>query len=505
MKRQHIALVDAKERPQAAWTGFCDSMDALLSAAAPGMNHINYTAVLNASSRISGTLMHRLREPNEVRDRLKTLHERCVQQLQSRLAEMSAREISTVLLASASLGWNPDAIVPGMVQAWTVRFLQLRDAGVELQRPAAQDYADLLNALATWGHPAATPEVVDLISLQFAHLAQHPDIGQRPDAQACARLLGAFAKLKHTATTAEVADPVSLRFAHLVASAKANQRPQARDVARLLWALGTLRHIPPGDGLLDDICAYTLTLYRSQHEKICPSVKATSSMLWGLAKLRHAPTHNVASAMLHRLVALGHTRGLQPKPEHISSCFLACAELGLTMHAAQLGFLFNLLLGTHISKVGYQEYCNVARSLAVMGRLRISMFEALLHRLTSKHKLLLGAQGTSARPKPEEARQLHQALEWLKPAEGSQQMEAWSSLCSGLQGVAPKLEPWVHYRPGHPEMCAALAAQNLLYQTHMPFGHHLADAVLFPSDSNGAKVLLMLESPHDFVANVPNR
>lgn len=47
-----------------------------------------------------------------------------------------------------------------------------------------------------------------------------------------------------------------------------------------------------------------------------------------------------------------------------------------------------------------------------------------------------GAIGTPAQLKCEEATQLHQALEWLKPPEGSEQMEAWSSLRSRLQAAA---------------------------------------------------------------------
>ncbi|KAL3149758.1 hypothetical protein ABBQ38_013584 [Trebouxia sp. C0009 RCD-2024] len=506
-QRQNAALILAPGSPQAALTGFCDSMDALLATAAPRMNHSNSTVVITASMHTWGAVHDKLTEPTGLRERLKTLHERCVWHLQSQLEDMSAREISSVLSASASLGWSPDAVVPGMVQTLTVRLLQAHEAGQEIQRPTARDYADLLSALSTLGNPArpaATAEMVDSIALHFARLTQHPDIGQHPNARSCGNFLNAFAKLKHTAATAEVVDPVSVHFARLVASANAKHRPLARDMAGVLWALGTLKHTPH-DRLLDGFCAYMQTLCRSQDEKTCPSARDTATMFWALTQLGHAPSHGVVSTMLHHLVALCQTQHLQPKSQHISMCFLACAELGLTQHPAQVEYLFNYLLGMHVSTVGYQEYRNVARSLVVMGHLQISMFEALLHQLTSKHKLLLGQQRTSTRPKLWGARQLYQALEWLKPAQGSDRMEAWSSLHSKLQGLAPKVPPSPYFLPGRAEMLTALAKQNLSYKLQVPFGVYRADAVLYPHHSNGAEVLLMLEHPNEYISNLPNR
>ena len=86
------------------------------------------------------------------------------------------------------------------------------------------------------------------------------------------------------------------------------------------------------------------------------------------------------------------------------------------MHQGQLEVLLKLLLGLPVSEVSYQEYSNSTWSLAVMGSLDISMFDAVQHQLTKKHSLHLevhGTRGNSAQPKVEEATQLHQASEWL--------------------------------------------------------------------------------------------
>ena len=49
-----------------------------------------------------------------------------------------------MLWSSATLGFNVDDAVPGMVHALTVRFLWLIDAAEEEQRPNAQAAANVL-------------------------------------------------------------------------------------------------------------------------------------------------------------------------------------------------------------------------------------------------------------------------------------------------------------------------------------------------------------------------
>lgn len=143
-----------------------------------------------------------------------------------------------------------------------------------------------------------------------------------------------------------------------------------------------------------------------------------------------------------------------------------------------------------------------------MGCLDISMFDALLHQFTIEHKLLLGehdTQGTSAQLTVEAAKQLHQALEWLKPPDGSKQMEAWSRLHSRLQGILPAPHHILRFFPGHTELYDALATQRLRYKPMVPCGMYLADAVQSPHGSNGPQVILMLQRSNYVVRNVPSR
>ena len=219
------------------------------------------------------------------------------------------------------------------------------------------------------------------------------------------------------------------------------------------------------------------------------------------------PSYEVASAMLDHFVALCHAPGLQPTPQNISNIFIACAELRLSMHQDQVKFLFMHLLGRPVSQAVYQDYCNLAHSLAVMDLLDIRMFGFILDKLAAKHSQLLrghATSGTSAQSKAEEARQLHWAAEWLKPAEGSEKMEAWSSLHSRLQALAPAPHLTPVPFPGQAKLYAALAAQRVQYKAQIPCGMYLADAVLFSCDISDPLVILALQRRGRYIKNAPN-
>lgn len=222
----------------------------------------------------------------------------------------------------------------------------------------------------------------------------------------------------------------------------------------------------------------------------------------------YPPPNGMVLAMLNNLVALCQNPGLQPHPPNISMCFLACAELSLNMLPAQLEILLKHVLRRPVSNIDCQNYSNIAWSLAVMGCLEVSVFDALLHRLTTKHKLLLGEPGckdTSAPTNRQEGLQMYQALEWLKPSPGSEQMEAWSSLHARLQSITPVPHLKSHPHPGQVKLCAALAAQSLQYKARVPCGVYRADAVLSTHDSNAARVILVLLRPDACLISPSNR
>ena len=486
-------------------------MDGLLSRSGLRTNYIHFSAVIAAAAHIwtEAQRNDRFRESADACEKLKALFQRCLHSLQALRADLGARQISNVLWSSAILGFNVDDAVPGMVHALTVRFLRSIDAAEEKQRPNAQAAANVLWAIATMGHPAATAQVVGTICLHFGCLTQHSDAAQRPTAQACANVLLALAKLGHSSAAAsEVVDSVCLHFAHLMRSPNVKQRPAAQAVANLVWALGTLKHTPTDDRLLTHFCAYMLTLLRSQDEQTCPKAQNIANMLWALAQLKYAPSHDVVTAMFNTLVALCQTPGLQPKSQAISNSLLACAELGLGVKSHCVKALVKHLLVMHVSMVDQQAYSNVAWSLAVMGCLDMNTFETLLDKLTTLDKLSVqksGSQSSSAQLSTANIYQLYQALAWLRPYPGSKQMQAWSSLRSRLQAVAPEPAARKVSLPGQAEMQAALELQGVPYKAQVSCDKYQADAVLSPHGSNVDDVILVLEIPADFIKNVPNR
>ncbi|KAL3149805.1 hypothetical protein ABBQ38_013630 [Trebouxia sp. C0009 RCD-2024] len=339
-------------------------------------------------------------------------------------------------------------------------------------------------------------------------LLQSQDASTRPNAQNIANLVRALAVLKHQLKDARFLDDFCIYMHSLLQSQDARARPTAQNIANTLWALAVLKQPPKDARLLDDFCMYMYSLLHSRDVRARPNAQEVANTQWGLAKMKHAPSSGVASATLDYFVALCQAPGLQPTPQETSNCFLACAELNLDICRAQVEVLLKHLLQPHVTKVEYQEYSNTAWSLAVMGCLEASMFDALLYQFTMKHKLLLeehGTEATSAQPTVEAAKQLHQAIEYLRPSQGSGQMEAWSRLHSRLQAVAPAPHPVPQYFRGHTKFHDALATHRLLYKPMVPCGMYQADAVLSPHGSNGPQVILMLQRSKHFVRNVRSR
>ena len=532
-------------------------MDGLLSRPGLPKNYIHFSAIVTAAAHIwTGTQRHpSFSGQADVSKTLEGLYQQCLQSLQSLLADTDAQTISNVLWSSATLSFNPDDVVPGMVHALTSRFLHFIGVVQEKQRPSAQQAANVLWALATMGHPAATAQVVGAICLHFACLTQHSDAQQHPTAQACANVLLALAKMGHSSAAAtemvdsvclhfarltqhsdvkqrpsaqgcstflwslatmkqrsasatEVIDSVCLRFARLVESPIAQQQPFAQEVGNLVWALGTLKHTPPDDRLLDQLCHYMQVLLYSQDQTTRPNSQAVANTVWALAQLKHLPSHDVVTAMLDYLVKLCQAPSLQPDLQAISNCFKACAEFGLDMKPACVQALLKHFMEMPVSDLRYQANCNLAWSLAVMQCLDLKTFEVLLDKLTAKHNFSVQArsQSSSAQLNTADTHQLYQALAWLSPPSGSKQMAAWFKLRSRLQTLAP--EPTVRRLSPRAQtvLCAALTMQGVPYAgDRVLCGVYQAHAVLSPRDSSIADLILVLERPEHSIKNFPSR
>ena len=437
-------------------------MDGLLSRPGLHMNYIHFSAITTAAAHIwkEAQRSPRFGSHADLSKRLKTIFRRCLQSLQVLLAEVESRQISNVLWSSATLGFDPDDSVPGLVHALTLRLLYFINTGGEKQQPKAQEAANVLWAFATMGHPAATAQVVDAICLHFGRLVDSPTAQPRPDAQA---------------------------------------------VANLVWALGTLEHTPADDTLLDRLCAYMRDLLCSRDRRTHPNAQEIANTVWALGQLKHAPSHDVVIEMFDHLEVLCQTPDLQPDSQNVSNSLSACAELSLDVKPTCVEALLKHAMEM---RVVYQVYCNLAWSLAVMQCLDLNTLEALLGKLTTKLMLSngeSGSQSTSAQLTTANTSQLYQALAWLRPHSASKQMKAWSSLRAKLLRVAPEPAVIKLSYSGQKMMWAALAVIDVPYQAQVQQGIYRAHAVLSPCDEGVAKVILMVDSPRDHLINLPSR
>ncbi|MCJ1368708.1 hypothetical protein MMC16_007853 [Acarospora aff. strigata] len=514
-------------KPATALLIFCSSMQHLYRTASCQLNYIHMSAIITALGHVWPAAQRHPSWQNQpqARHSAEALYDQSLKQLQPMLQDMGARQISNILWSSAKLGFNPDDFVPGMVHTLADRFLQLMHDANMSQCPNAQNAANFVWALATMHHAAATDQLLGSVCTYFASLLQHSDARQRPTSQAVANVMWALAVKKHTLKDGRLLDDFFMYMHELLQSQGQRARPKAQEVSIMLWALAELKHTlkdgrlrddfcmymhsllqhpdawqrptsqavsnfmwalaevkhSPKDGwILDDFCMYMHGLLQSQDQRARLNAQDVANMLWALAELKHAPPNEVASALLDHLIALCQTPGLQLKSQEISNFSLHVLNSGL-----------------------YSAW-----SLAVMGSLDISMFDAILYQLTKKHNQLLGeagTRGTSAQLTVEAAHQLHQGSEWLKPPQGSHQMEAWSSSHSRLQEVAPKPHRLPKSFPGQAKLCDALATQSLPYKAQVPFGPYNADAVLSIHDSSAAQVILVLVRPDAYLTNTPSR
>ena len=512
VKHQQKRAVDSMRgfQPATALLTFCSSMEDVYHTIGCELDEIHISAIITALANVWTAAQHKRNFQHsdpKLRSSVEAVFQQSLKQLQPMMQGMGAQVVSNILWSSAKLGLNPDEHVPGMVHTSTTRFLQLMHATNKTQLPNARDTANLLWALTTMHH-AATKELVDPVCSHFATLLQHSDTRRRPNGLDVASMIWSLGTLEHAPQDVGFLDNSCMYMHRLLQSQDLRARPNSQQLANVLWAVAKLKYSLRDNRLLDDFCVYMHRLLQSKDLRAHPNAQDIANLFWALSQLRYPPPDGMVLAMLNNLVALCQTPGLQPHPQNISMCFLACAELSLNMLPAQLEILVKHVLRLHVSNVDCQNYSNVAWSLAVMGCLEVSVFDALLHRLTTKHKLLLGehvSKGTSAWTNVQEGLQMYQALEWLKPSSGADQMDAWSSLHSKLQRITPM--PHLKSRP-HPEqveLCAALAAQSLQYKARLPCGVYRADAVLSTHDSNAARVILVLLRPDAYLISPSSR
>ena len=199
----------------------------------------------------------------------------------------------------------------------------------------------------------------------------------------------ALATIAHPAATRELQDRVCTRFARLTHSSHRKQRANAQDVSNMGWSLAILNHTPQGGDLLDRLCLYSTTLFHSKDSGAHPSAQNVSNVAWSLAALKHTPPECVVSAWLQCLLAMCKGSGQPVASQNVSNLLLARAKLSLSISQDRVKDLVQHLLQMYVSKLDYQDCCNAAWSLAVMGHLDMTTFDSFLHQLTRKQSMVV--------------------------------------------------------------------------------------------------------------------
>ena len=446
-----MALAGVKgHQPDQALLGFYASMEHLCSVAGPLLNHISLSAIITATAQMWTSAQANSRfklTANMAGLELNRFYCSTLLQLEPKLPDVGAREISNILWSSAKLGLNPDAAVPGMTDALAAKLLQLTKDEARRQ-PRAQNCANSLWALATLGHEPADKGLVDAVCNHFAMLIKHHD---------------------------------------------AQRQPNAQESANVIWALASLSHTPADKGLVDAVCDHFVTLIKHHDAQRQPSSQGVSTVLWALGELNHAPSDGAASAILEWLIRLCKLPGQQPNAQELSNTLFACAVLHLKVKEHVSLALVDGLLRIERASDYEQAYCNAAWSLAVSGMLSSEILHALLERLQPLPTAKVAHDALPSRG----LRQLYQALDSLQPLPSVAAQQLQDMLSSLGQRPLPDRERDADSSVSR-SLGLALGQLGLAFAPDIPLSGYWANAVLQPRDGVTNPIVVAIESSQCF-------
>ena len=305
-------LLDSVRGPQPdlALKSFYRDMSSLCSRPGAVIDPSHLNAVLGATAKAWTLAWARLpqQKRQQARHEMHILLTKMLQILQPLLPDVGAREAANLLWASAQLGLNPDALVPGMTDSLAHQFMADMDAATE------QGFANVLVAC--------------------TKLQLNPCQG---------RLFKAILKRLATADLSKF---------------------EPQHVANTLHSLVKIPAVAPSIEVIDALCKRFRALLNSHQSSELPDAQSIANTL---SKLMYAPADELALSMVGRMVALCCLPGRRPMPQDISNVLLACAQLSVPVKQADIEGLASFLFSLDRQRMGKQDYANTARSLDVLG------------------------------------------------------------------------------------------------------------------------------------------
>ncbi|DBA85642.1 TPA: hypothetical protein ACH3X1_005217 [Trebouxia sp. C0004] len=419
--------------PDKVMEAYYSCMDQMCCQSEKQLNYVHISAIVHGTAKVwtaagerhSGWVAGVQAEHN-----LRNFTARMLRRLQPLLPAVGARLAANVLWASAKLGLDPDALVPGMTDSLARQFM------VDMDAATGQGFANVLVAC--------------------AKLQLNPCQG------------GLFKAMCGQSAVATLSTFDS------------------QNVANILHSLATLPAAEPSVEMLDALCQrFDVLLNRCQasnRPNELPSAQNIANTIWALSKLKFAPADQLALTMVGRMVALCRLPGQQPTLQAISNALRACVELSVPVKQADTDSLASFFLSSNRRRGTQQHYANTAWSLAVTGHFCQAQFTLMLDQFfalsINHHKV--------SQP---HLRQLYQALDWLQPPPSTalQQKKAWLNLESkmGRLGARPACDP----HPGAQLVCSALTQLSLRVQSTPVISGYRTAALLEPIGSAAAIVV----------------
>ena len=433
-----------------ALDSFYKDMSALCSRPESCINHMHLNAIIGATAKAWRTAWARSawQKRKQTHHQMHVFLTEMLQRLQPSLPDVAERQAANIFWSSAQLGLKPDALVPGMTDSLSRRFM------VDMDVATGQGFANVLVACA---------------KLQLSPC--HGDLVQA---------------ILHRLATTDLSN-----F-------------EAQHVANALHSLATIPAASPSVEVLDALCQRFGVLLSDRQAVKLPDAQNIANTMWGLSKLKHSPSDELAMSTMGRTVALCCMPGQQPTPQNISNLLLACAELRVPVKQADTDSLASFLLSSNGWQATQQAYANTAWSLAVTGHLRQAQFTLLLDQMLA----LSSTPGDmSATPSLTivELNQLYQALDWLQPhpTAPAREQSAWSSLQGKSQRLGLRPAPNKPEAPllGIHKLCTALEQLQLSFRAKVLIQSYWVDAVLQSQDNKAQSVIVRLFSP-DYITNM---
>ena len=312
-----------KGDPSRVLTTYYDRMEQHFTATAAMPDYTHFTQAIYGTAQVwrAAMAIPSFRSQHSEAHRELSLH---MKSMLTKLVPLwgmqRSRHAASIIWACSKLNINPDALVPGTVDALSQRFMQ------DLQTCSDRSYATFLTGV----FELKVDPLNGVLLPAIAHKLGKTDM-MRWSAQSLSVILFHLVKLGHAEGFA-----------------------------------------------INTICHHYRRRLQSPIAAHKPDAGGIANFAWSLQKIKHLPRPELITAMLNRMCQICTSEAYMVKTQHISKFLLACAELRFPVTQVEAATLIAQLLTE--PKLNAQVLANAVWSLALLGQLQPDVFQQLLQR-----------------------------------------------------------------------------------------------------------------------------